>query len=241
VRVVPERRVPGPRLRRASARRPPRVAALRSRRAAAAGALALAVVTAAVLLATAPPAGPPPSGPALVEVLVVPSVGPPVVATGFERGRGRVVTVAHLLSGRHARVLVRDPEGRAHPATALRVDRRDDLAVLSVRAGPDRGGARPMLPGSGETSLLVRRAGRPVALPVRVRRRINARIRPAPGAAPVRRAAIELDARVRGGDSGAPLVDADGRLLGVLFASSRSRDDTAYAVVAERLAALARR
>ena len=118
MRVAAERRVAGPRLWRASTRRPPRVAALRSRRAVAAGALALAVVTAAVLLATAPPAGPPPSGPALVEVLVVPSVGPPVVATGFERGRGRVVTVAHLLPGRHARLLVRDPEGRAHAATA---------------------------------------------------------------------------------------------------------------------------
>jgi S1-C subfamily serine protease len=43
---------------------------------------------------------------------------------------------------------------------------------------------------------------------------------------------------VRSGDSGAPLVDADGRVMGVLFASSRSSNDTAYAVAGERVAAL---
>jgi S1-C subfamily serine protease len=73
-----------------------------------------------------------------------------------------------------------------------------------------------------------------------VRRRIDARIRPRPGAAPVLRPALELEARVRQGDSGAPLVAADGHLLGVLFAQSSGPSDTAYAVAAERLEALAR-
>jgi S1-C subfamily serine protease len=71
-----------------------------------------------------------------------------------------------------------------------------------------------------------------------VRRRIHAHIRPFPGAGPVRRPALELEAHVRSGDSGAPLVDPDGRVMGVLFASSRSSKDTAYAVAGERVAAL---
>ncbi len=45
---------------------------------------------------------------------------------------------------------------------------------------------------------------------------------------------------MRQGDSGAPLVGADGRLLGVLFAQSSGPSNTAYAVAAERLDALAR-
>jgi S1-C subfamily serine protease len=190
----------------------------------------------AVLLA-APSAGPPPSGPAVVDVLVVPSVGSTDVATGFEHGEGRIVTVAHLLPARRARVLVRSGDGAARRARVVGVDRRGDLAVLELGAGRPRPSP---LPGSGSPRLLVRRGGRTAAIEAEVRRRIDARIRPRPGAAPVRRAALELEARVRQGDSGAPLVAADGSLLGVLFAQSSGRSDTAYAVAAERLDSLAR-
>jgi S1-C subfamily serine protease len=198
---------------------------------------AAALASAAIVLLAAPSAGPPPSGPAVVDVHVVPPVGSVGVATGFEHGEGRVVTVAHLLPARRARVLVRSSEGPARRARVLTLDRRSDLAVLSVGAGAANGSP---LPGSGSPRLLVRRNGRPAALEVEIRRRIEARIRPSPGAAPVRRPAIELEARVRQGDSGAPLVAADGRLLGVLFAQSSGRSDSAYAVAAERLDALAR-
>jgi S1-C subfamily serine protease len=192
--------------------------------------LALAFASSAAL---APAAGPPPSGPALVEVLAVPRAGSADVATGFEPSPGRVVTVAHLLPGRDAHVIVRDPGGRRRPAEIVAIDRHDDLALLAVRPGDSS-----PLPGSQYARLLVRRGDRPAAVSVGVRRRIDAHIRPFVGADPVRRPALELEARVRSGDSGAPLVDADGRVLGVLFASSRSSDDTAYAVAGERVAAL---
>jgi S1-C subfamily serine protease len=200
-----------------------------------AGAAALACGV-AVLLA-APSAGPPPSGPAVVDVLVVPPVGSADVATGFEHGDGRIVTVAHLLPARRAPVLVRSGDGPARPARVVAVDRRADLAVLKLGAET----ARPSpLPGPGSATLLVRRDGRPAAIEAKVRRRIDARIRPSPGAAPVLRPALELEARVRQGDSGAPLVATDGRLLGVLFAQANGPSDTAYAVAAERLHTLAR-
>jgi S1-C subfamily serine protease len=190
-----------------------------------AGAAALAAT--AVVLLVPPPAGPPPSGPAVVDVLVVPPVGSADVATGFEHGDGRVVTVAHLLPARPARVLVRSGEGPARRARIVALDRRNDLAVLAV--GTDAPPPSP-LPGSDSPRLLVRRAGRPAALEVEIRRRLDARIRPTPDAAPVRRPALELEARVRQGDSGAPLVAEDGRVLGVLFAQSSGPRDTAYAV-----------
>jgi S1-C subfamily serine protease len=197
-------------------------------------AAAILMAAAAAFALMAPSAGPPPSGPSVVEVLVVPAVGSADVATGFEHGSGRVVTVAHVIPGRGARVLVRAGDAdKARPARVVELDRRDDLAVLDVRSGPAKGSVP--LPGSNAPHLLVQRAGRPVAIEVDVRRRIQARIRPRPGAAPVRRPALELEARVRRGDSGAPLVAADGTLLGVLFASSNRRPNTAYAVAAERL------
>jgi S1-C subfamily serine protease len=190
-----------------------------------AGAAALTAAAAALL---APPsAGPAPSGPTVVDVLVVPPVGSADVATGFEHGDGRVVTVAHLLPARRARVLVRSGRGPARRARVVALDRRNDLAVLAV--GTDAPRSSPV-PGNGSTRLLVRRGGRPAAREVEIRRRIDARIRPTPGAAPVRRPAFELAARVRQGDSGAPLVAKDGRVVGVLFAQSSGRRDTAYAV-----------
>jgi S1-C subfamily serine protease len=191
----------------------------------------------AVLFA-APSAGPPPSGPAVVDVLVVPPVGSAAVATGFEHGDGRIVTVAHLLPARRARVLVRSGQEPAQRARVVAVDRRGDLALLALGPGTPRPSP---LPGSGSSRLLVRRDGRSAAIDAKVRRRIDARIRPRPGAAPVLRPALELEARVRQGDSGAPLVAADGRLLGVLFAQSSGPSDTAYAVAAERLPNIVRR
>lgn len=196
-----------------------------------AGAAALACGL--IALFAAPSAGPPPSGPAVVDVLVVPPVGSADVATGFEHGDSRIVTVAHLLPARRARVLVRSGRGRAQRARVVAVDRRGDLAVLALGASAPRPSP---LPGSGSPRLLVRRDGRSAAIEAKVRRRIDARIRPRPDAAPVLRPALELEARVRQGDSGAPLVAADGSLLGVLFAQSSKRSDTAYAVAAERLA-----
>jgi S1-C subfamily serine protease len=136
-------------------------------------------------------------------------------ATGFAAGGDRVVTVAHVLDagrpptvdGRHARV--------------LRVDRAADLALLALpglRAAPVRTGAGA----PGAVRLLGHRA--------RVRRAITATVRGAPAESAERRAALELAAAADPGDSGAPLLAGDGRVVGVLFAASRGRADTAYAV-----------
>ena len=83
--------------------------------------------------------------------------------------------------------------------------------------------------------LLLRDGPRPAG----IRRAITAtvRIEPAPA---VRRAALELAADVEAGDSGAAVVDPHGRVVGVLFATSRGRAHTAYAVDATALRALLR-
>ena len=50
------------------------------------------------------------------------------------------------------------------------------------------------------------------------------------------RQAVELSASIDPGDSGAPVVDADGHAVGMVFASSR-RDDRGWAVAAAELEA----
>ena len=160
----------------------------------------LLALVAALLLAPTVAASPP-RPPQVVEVAVGHDV-----AKGFVAADGRVVTVAHVLGGDTVAV-----DGR--PASVVRVDRRLDLAVL--RVGGIEGEAR-FGGGSGTTVL-----GRPAP----VVRHIDARV---DGSAP--RPALELRADVETGDSGAPVITASGRVAGIVFARSRTRARTAYAV-----------
>lgn len=158
-------------------------------------------------------------------VTSAPPRGPDVVtvAVGHERARGfvagddRVVTVSHILAGPGAVTV----DGRA--ATIVRLDRRNDLALLRV---PGVEGDAPRLGGGDDGTRVL---GRPAP----VIRHVTARVdRGAP------RRALIVRAAVAQGDSGAPLVTDSGRVAGVLFARSRKRASTAYAVDAAPLAAL---
>jgi hypothetical protein len=166
------------------------------------------------------------------------------IATGFAVDDGRVVTVAHVLDGP---VTV-----AGHRVRVIRVDRRNDLALLSaagVAAGtPDTAAAAPdfAAAANGEHVRVVRlRAGGRSSLSVHVARSIVAHVC-APGASRAHvRPALELSLSVpRGqvapGDSGAAVVTDSGELAGIVFAASRNRADTAYAVDASRLRDLLR-
>jgi S1-C subfamily serine protease len=152
-------------------------------------------------------------------------------ATGFLSSDGRVVTVAHAVGT--GLVTVRGTDGIAHQATVLRRDQALDLAVLLA---PGLAGDRAAKPGErlpvsqDAMHVVVRRNGTEVALPARVRRRIDARVRTGDGRLVARRPALELAVRIRAGDSGAPLVGPGGRVAGIVFARSRERPAVAYAV-----------
>lgn len=164
-------------------------------------------------------------------------------ATAFAVAPGRLVTVAHVVS---AEATVRVQAGRRRPyrARVLARDARTDLALLAVsrlRAPVLETAAA----GSEEdVRVMVLRGGRVASAESTVRRAIDAHVR-APGATrPLTRPALDLEARLRAGDSGAPVLTDGGELAGVVFARSRKHPDTAYAVAAqavERLLATASR
>jgi S1-C subfamily serine protease len=169
----------------------------------------LVLGVAAAITGLAAWAEPGPEAPRLVGVVVSGPGDVPEVATGFLAGDRRVVTVAHVLDSGGA-VTIRGANGARQPARVVRVARADDLALLALD-----GGVAPV-------------ARAPLRAPVR--REIAARIRDSAGAALYTRDALELDASVTAGDSGSPVIDGDGRLRGVLFASSAGRPGVAYAV-----------
>jgi S1-C subfamily serine protease len=155
------------------------------------------------------------------------------IATGFAVADGRVVTVAHVLDGP---VTV-----HGHRVRVLRVDRPNDLALLSV---PGLGSGAPDIASAanGEHLRVLRiRAGHSSSLSVHVRRSIVAHVRASGSARAVVRPALELAARVASGDSGAPVVTEDGALAGIVFAASRNRPQTAYAVDADAVKQLLER
>jgi S1-C subfamily serine protease len=150
-------------------------------------------------------------------------------ATGFTVAPGRVVTVAHAVEG-GGPIEVRAGRAAARSARVLRLDRRTDLALLAVPGLRGRAPGTASADGEVPVRVLALRDGLVVAVPGSVRRAIDARVS-APGSErALQRPALELEARLRAGDSGAPVLTDEGKLAGVLFARSRNRADTAYAV-----------
>jgi hypothetical protein len=196
-------------------------------------AVALAVVLGAVALAAALLGGgsaPAPAAPGIVPLRVSSGNG---IATGFAVAPGRVVTVAHVLRGP---VTVGGRDVRV-----LRVDRRIDLALLSAPGLP---GQAPEIASAadGERLRVIRlRGDRRSSLSVHVRRSIVAHVRAAGAVDAVARPALELSARIASGDSGAPVLSDEGALAGIVFAASRDRSDTAYAVDASAVTQLLNR
>ncbi|HEX2064399.1 MAG TPA: trypsin-like peptidase domain-containing protein, partial [Acidimicrobiales bacterium] len=159
--------------------------------------------------------------------------------SGFAVATDTVVTNAHVVAGSD-RLRVRRPDGRVLAARVVVFDDDRDLALLAVRglgqdaiavgtALPPTAGAVIGYPG-GQNS--------PRAVPVSIEAERTAVGRDIYGDDRTRRQVLFLAARLRPGDSGAPVVNAGGRVVGVTFAIAPDRPATAYAVSDDELRAV---
>jgi S1-C subfamily serine protease len=201
-------------------------------------------------LRPAPDVGPPPS-----EVPVDPSVVARAVAatvnvesegcgglhegSGFTVAADTVVTNAHVVAGGQ-RIRLRRPDGRLVRATIVAYDDDRDLAVLSA-------------PGLGLPSLPIGEAveGAPGAVLGYPGGQNTVRVAPALirdeqptigrdiyGGDRTQRQVLFLAASLRPGDSGAALINTDGRVVGVAFAIAPDRAGVSYAVDDSELRAI---
>jgi hypothetical protein len=158
----------------------------------------------------------------------------PAIATGWVGPCGLVVTVAHVLDGQRG-VSVIQAGGRIHRADVVARDDGPDLALLRV------GGLQaPTLAlaagGVGSLRIVVRRDHEPDVLDVHLHRRVGISI-DEPGGTH-HRSGLEFTPVLVGGDSGAPILDARGRVVGIAFATNNT---LAYAsAISELLALFAR-
>jgi S1-C subfamily serine protease len=158
--------------------------------------------------------------------------------SGFVLSPGRVVTNAHVVAG------VTDPsvqvlgQGEELTATVVVFDSDRDLAVLAVP-----GLLAPPLPqgtelGRGDPAMVIGfPLGGPLTTsPARVRQVLDARGQDIYGRGGVTREVYSLYTQVRPGNSGGPVLDATGALVGVVFATSLDDPDTGYALTLEEAA-----
>lgn len=148
-------------------------------------------------------------------------------------GGGRALTAAHLVIGAST-VTVELPRGDRVVAEPLVVDPTRDLALLDLGESPRLGAVELDRASSGETVRLVGGAvsGDLDATVLRAAALVVDEVR---GADRHRRGGYELDLSIERGDSGAGLYDADGHLVGLLFARSAERDAVAFAVDADEI------
>lgn len=170
-----------------------------------------------------------------------PSCRKSVEGTGFVYASERVMTNAHVVAGvDEPKVTVGD---RELDATVVLFDPATDVAVLAVPgltrpalqllAAPAESGADAIVVGYPEDGPFDVR-------PARVRSTIPARGKDIYNRRQVEREIYALRALVRQGNSGGPLVDPRGRVIGVIFAAAADDPNVGYALTVKEVADEAR-
>lgn len=175
---------------------------------------------------------------------LAPSCQRALEGSGFVVAPERVMTNAHVVAGTSS-VSVDTPRGPLE-ANVVLFDPNTDIAVLSVRglrAAPIAEAAAPARTGDSAIVLGYPGGGRYTASAARVREVLDLSGPNIYRDGTVEREVYTIRGQVRAGNSGGPLVDTDGRVLGVVFGAAVTDDETGYALtsaeVRKQLAAAA--
>ena len=153
-----------------------------------------------------------------------------VEGSGWVAAPGLVVTNAHVVAGEDD-TTVTTQEGASLDATPVRYDPRNDLALLRIGAGiPALAIAHDPRRGATGAVLGYPENGPFAAIPARLGETSEVISEDSYGRGPIRRSIVFLRGRVRSGNSGGPLVDARGRVLGAVFAATTSGAVGGFAV-----------
>lgn len=165
------------------------------------------------------------------------SCGRALEGTGFVVAPDRVLTNAHVVAGTDD-VGVETARG-LRPGTVVLYDPDTDIAVIAVPglgAEPLRFAPEDATSGASAIVLGYPLDGPYQAAEARVRERIELRGPDIYDAHTVQRDVYTIRAMVRSGNSGGPLVDPDGRVLGVVFGAAVDDDDTGFVLTADEVA-----
>jgi S1-C subfamily serine protease len=153
-----------------------------------------------------------------------------VEGSGWVAGPGLVVTNAHVVAGEDD-TTVTTPGGASLEATPVHYDPENDLALLRVDARlPGLEIAPEPKPGTSAAVLGYPENGPYAVAPARLGETRDTISEDSYGRGPVRRLIASLRGTVRSGNSGGPLVDDRGRVLGTVFAATTTGTSGGFAV-----------
>jgi tetratricopeptide (TPR) repeat protein len=177
--------------------------------------------------------------PSVVSVLTYDAKGEALISgTGFFIRPGEVVTNVHVIKNAHrVEIHTLEGKGRTYPvAGALALDEEADLALLRVDLPADR--SRPLnlaasLPDEGEPVFVI---GNPLRLEGSVSDGIVSAVREVPDLGRI----IQTTAPVSHGNSGSPLFNMRGQVIGIVTVKVTNGQNINLALGVSRIAALSR-
>jgi S1-C subfamily serine protease len=174
------------------------------------------------------------AGDSVVRVLST-ACGLGIEGSGWAVEPGVVVTNAHVVAGADD-TTVTTQDGAELDATPIYYEPRRDLALLRV------GAALPPLPvssrrrvGEGAAVLGYPENGPYSLSPARIGETRETISEDSYGNGPIERTIVALSGSVRSGNSGGPLVDPRGRVVGTIFAATTSGPRGGFAIPAEQV------
>ena len=175
--------------------------------------------------------------PSVVSVLTYDAKGEPLISgSGFFIRPGQVVTNMHVIRGaRRVEIHTLEGKGRTYPvAGALAVDEEADLALLRVDVPAERSRPLPLapaLPDEGEQVFLI---GNPLRLEGSVSDGIVSAVREVPAVGRI----IQITAPVSHGNSGSPLLNMSGQVIGIVTVKVTNGQNINLALGVARIASL---
>jgi S1-C subfamily serine protease len=169
------------------------------------------------------------AGASVVRVLGT-ACGLGIEGSGWVAAPGLVVTNAHVVAGEDD-TSVTTQEGASMEATPVHYDPENDLAVLRIDASLPALEVDPQ-PKSGDSgAVLGYPENGPYAVsPARLGETRDTISEDSYGRGPIRRPIVSLRGTVRSGNSGGPMVDTRGRVMGTVFAATTSGSPGGFAV-----------
>jgi tetratricopeptide (TPR) repeat protein len=175
--------------------------------------------------------------PAVVAVITYDAKGNTLLSgSGFFIRPGQVVTNLHVVEGaRRAEVKTLEGKGRVYPvAGVVATDDEGDLAILSVPVPAERARAAELtqaLPEEGERIFVI---GNPLRLEGSVSDGIVSAVREVPSLGRI----IQITAPISHGNSGSPLFNMRGQVVGVVTIKVTNGQNINLALASARLSAL---
>ena len=169
---------------------------------------------------------------------IAPSCQKVLEGSGFVLSPDRVMTNAHVVAG--ANSVTVEASGNPYDATVVSYDPTVDIAILAVPnlpAGPLAFANAPVTSGTEAVVMGYPGGGGFVATPARIRELIELNGPDIYRSATINREVYTVRASVEQGNSGGPLIDLNGQVLGVVFGAAVDDNDTGFVLTAKEVAA----